>query len=307
MKRTLVIILCCSCLLSTACTNEKTLTEHMAESIKYKRISFDQETLGESLVEHIDSDTIVINNVKAEFPAQIPIYKIKESKFSEEEFAQVKKSVKAAWETAPNGATPPGWEMEGNEIHGFFAYEDEEAFTMTEEELEKIAWETFRKLPFVEGEYEYSGIRGRSITSYVDGRPDVTTRVMVSFFPVLDGLRVIGNDRCDMWFEDTGLVEIHLKRYEYETIGTMDVVPVKEAEAQIKTPDDFVMEEGTGKAQTLRVEGIKLRLVNQHSDGCTILQPLYVFGGVATTKEKEETDFQSRIIAIPESYTYEAK
>ena len=63
---------------------------------------------------------------------------------------------------------------------------------MTEEELEALAWEEFNKIPFLEGEYEYYGIRGEDTISDSEGKH--TTRVLVSFYPVLDGARVIGDN-----------------------------------------------------------------------------------------------------------------
>ena len=55
----------------------------------------------------------------------------------------------------------------------------------------------------------------------------------------------------------------------------------------------------------LQVDNVNLRLVNQYSSGCTILQPMYSFVGTATFDDNSQAEFISRIIAIPESYTYE--
>ena len=85
----------------------------------------------------------------------------------------------------------------------------------------------------------------------------------------------------------------------------MTLVPMEEAEARIKTPDSFTIEANFGKANTLQVDNVNLRLVNQYSSGCTILQPIYSFIGTATFDDNSQAEFISRIIAIPESYTYE--
>ena len=52
---------------------------------KYKRISFDRETLGEELA-HIDESTAVVNNAKETFPTQLPIYEITPHNITQQEF-----------------------------------------------------------------------------------------------------------------------------------------------------------------------------------------------------------------------------
>ena len=78
-----------------------------------------------------------------------------------------------------------------------------------------------------------------------------------------------------------------------------------EAESRIKPPDSFTIEANFGKANTLQVDNVNLRLVNQYSSGCTILQPVYNFVGTAIKEDGSKAEFISRVIAIPESYTYE--
>lgn len=287
MKSKNLVILCALLLLLSGCNT------------KYQRISFDAQYLGEELAAHISEDTTVINKTDTTFAAQLPIYKITEDNITEAQFQQLKQQLQVP-------ESDSGWlglSYEGNRIYGYFSAYDK-TFTMSEEELEALAWRTFEKIPFMEGEYEYSGIRGEDYTTNSKGDKKIN-RVMVSFLRLMDGVRVIGNDRCDMWFDDSGLVEIYIDRFNYTRIGTMDLVPLEDAEARIETPDDFSIEATSGKAHTLQVERVRLSLVNQYSSGCTILQPIYSFVGTATFDDNSQAEFISRIIAIPESYTYE--
>ena len=287
MKSKNLVILCALLLLLSGCNT------------KYQRISFDAQYLGEELAAHISEDTTVINKTDTTFATQLPIYKITKDNITEAQFQQLKQQLQVP-------ESDSGWlglSYEGNRIYGYFSAYDK-TFTMSEEKLEALAWRTFEKIPFMEGEYEYSGIRGEDYTTNSKGDKKIN-RVMVSFLRLVDGVRVIGNDRCDMWFDDSGLVEIYIDRFNYTRIGTMDLVPLEEAEARIEAPDDFSIEATSGKANTLQVERVGLSLVNQYSSGCTILQPIYSFVGTATFDDNSQAEFISRIIAIPESYTYE--
>lgn len=55
----------------------------------------------------------------------------------------------------------------------------------------------------------------------------------------------------------------------------------------------------------LQVERVKLLFVNQFYRGCIILQPIYIFIGTAIDIDGDHVEFHSKVIAIPESYTYE--
>ena len=50
---------------------------------------------------------------------------------------------------------------------------------------------------------------------------------------------------------------------------------------------------------------VMLLLINQHLNGCTILQPVYSFMGNAEDTKGMQSEFNAWVIAIPESYTYE--
>ena len=137
----------------------------------------------------------------------------------------------------------------------------------------------------------------------------IVTRVAVRFNRVLDGVRVAGDDRCDLWFNANGFVEIYAKTYDYKKTGTMDLVSYESAVQRIKNPDSLSVDGSATdqKLQALCAEQVELYFINQNSRGCTILQPIYNFKGTAASAGGKEGEFQSKIIAIPESYTYEKK
>lgn len=274
-----------------------------------KRISFGGATLDDEIV-CVDENTQVINNATDSLPAQLPIYKIKKKNFTQKEFEHIQQNVKVIKTFSDYEQT---WEMEDNVISGDFAPFGLKGgtWTKTEEELEKMAWETFRQIGCLEGEYVYYGIRGGGTHS--SATETVQTEVLVSFYPVLDGIRVIGNSRCNMWFNDGGLVRIDIERYEYRKIGTMKLIPLEDAESRINTPDDFSLYDADGHniydyayAESLNVEQVEFLYINQHRKGSSILQPIYNFKGTAILKrDGSQVRFSSRVIAVPEFYTYD--
>lgn len=235
---------------------------------------------------------------------QLPIYTITERSISQEDYQQMQEKLQLS-------NKPVSLTLEGNVVHYNLAdYTDFNRgyFNMTDEEIEKLAWETFNKIPFMEGEYEYLGIRNTMRVYYSEG--EHVTRVGVSFRRLLDGVRVIGEDSCMLYFDGSGLVEIRIEMYDYKKIGIMDMVSLEDAAARIKTPDSFSVDinsEEVNIADTLQVDRVKLLLVNQYSEGCTILQPVYNFIGTAALEDGTQAEFSSKIIAIPESYTYESE
>ena len=132
----------------------------------------------------------------------------------------------------------------------------------------------------------------------------------VSFRRLIDGVRVIGNDICDLYFDSNGLYDIEIKFYDYEKTGELDMLTLDEAVAKIKEPDAFVLESATnrnfsGAADKLTVERTKLLFVNRYSDGCEILQPVYNLMGTAENTGGS-VEFSARITAVPEKYTHES-
>ncbi len=287
-----IILLCCNLLLLD-----------FNKSTKYQRISFDGETLGEELAHHVNAETVVANKSKDTFSSTFPIYEISYHAITQEDYAQLQ----ADLELPDN----PVWlEIGGNSLYFSLAsYVDSRRgyFTMTDEEAEQRAWEIFNRIPFIDGEYECIGIRDTFTISNSEG--EHIARAGVVFCRVLDGIRVVGNDSCTIYFDGSGLVAISIQLYDYEHIGTMEMVPLNDAVANLKTPDAFTMDTqktGAGSiAETLQIDMVALRFANQYSSGCTILQPVYVFTGTATLKDKSQAEFGAKIIAIPEKYTYE--
>ncbi len=270
---------------------------------KYKRIQFDNgEILGDS-PKYIDEETEVIFTTSKEFPARIPIYHISERKITNEELQKMKQQL-----GIPDSADI---DLDGHELSGYLARVTDTSrgyFTMTDEELEKVAWETFKKIPFMEGEYQYLGIV--STTEISDNTGTHVTRVGVSFRRILDGMRVLGAEHCELSFDDKGLVAFNISLYKYKKLGTMDVVPLDVASAKITDPDRFVFSskgatQPFGVADTMRVDDMILLLMNQYNNGCTILQPVYSFMGDATDSKGDQAEFNVWVIAIPEKYTYE--
>ena len=278
---------------------------------RYRRITLKNPSMGEDSVSYyLNDNTSVYFQSDKEFSAQMPIYEIKRHYISGADFVKMKENLEIkehdrAW-----------WckiELDKNKVTGTIApFNDLErgyyaSLQWSDEELEKHAWEVFRKIPFLEGlesEYSYVGITGRD-TTWKNGS-ETTTRVSVSFLRLVDGVRVIGNDSCVLSFDGSGFVAMNIQMFDYKQIGTMDLVPLEDAQARIKTPDSFSFKSYcSSSTEKLTVDGTDLYLVNQYHRGCTILQPVYNFSGTATLEDGTESRFSSQVIAIPESYTYE--
>lgn len=268
---------------------------------RYLRIHLNNETSEAELGRYVGPDTVVVGNTLKGDRTQLPIYQIKERTITEEEFQQVMERL----EIPENPSHRPEWKLEGNVITGQFAYLMDGLFSKSDEELEEMARKVFEQLDFLGGEYEYYGIINRTGRVDSEGNEKVL-QVGIAFCRVLDGIRIIGGV-CNMWFDDSGLLKINLELYDYEPIGTMDLVPMEEAWARIKTPDRFSIEgdpDCAGPAQTLAVEEVVTVYCNQYYRGCTILQPVFLFKGTATFENGTQAPFTSSVIAIPDSMTY---
>jgi hypothetical protein len=268
---------------------------------RYKRISFSSESLGVDM-QGVTADTVVTYNATETFQSEMPIYKISKHPISETQFDQMEEQL---------GITK--WYL--NKFNGYTVYSRVAPYSdpirgafsklnLTDAELEKLAWETFHKIPFLEGEYEYAGETGY-MSQWTQATGEIVTEVTVSFRRKLDGITVIGNERCEFTFDASGLVEIYIVMHDYKKIGTMDMISLSEAKDRITTPDSFAMDTIWSGVKELNVDRVKLFLVNQYSRGCTILQPMYTFYGMAHLENGEQEEFRSKVIAIPEELTYE--
>lgn len=294
MKRVFVILLCSALLLISGCTK------------KYQRISFDDAFLADNSIPHIEVETNVVNNTSVAFPNKLSIYEITERNIAYQDYEQMLESLKLS----PH---PKHFELDGNRLfYNLASYTDSSRgfFNMTDSKVETLAKEIFALIPFMYGEYECLGIRHTMTRENSQGTH--ITRVGVSFRKLLDDVRVVGEEECVLFFDGSGLVAIDITLFSYKKIGNMDVVDVSSALDKIKEPDDFSVDakniEHLGEAiEALEVNQTKLLFVNQYSRGCQILQPVYNFTGTAIDTNNNEMEFSAKVIAIPESYTYETE
>jgi hypothetical protein len=292
-KRIFALVVCLSVLLLCACNTRKT----------YKRISFNGEALGEQL-SGIKDDTVVTFNSENTFDLNMPIYEIKKRNISEEECQEMIVNLGLEEKSFVE------YKLEENYLHINLAWRtnfDRGYFDMTEEEAVELAWEIFNKIPFMEGEYECIGIRQKYTLR--DNEGSHTTRAGVVFCRLLDGVRVTGNEKCTLYFDGSGLVQISLWMYEYEEIGSMKMVSMEDAIEKLRSPDDLellgVGESLSSAIKEMQYDQVKLRLVNQYTRGCTILQPIYYFEGAGTLEDERQFSCSAKVIAIPEEMTYE--
>ncbi len=288
MKKYIAVILCLFLLSLTGC------------STQYKRISFADEALGDT---YVNENTKIIYTANDSFSEEIPVYKISKRNISNKEFKQMLKQL---------GLTEneSSFELDGNRVSGTLAsYTDTSRgyFDMSDEELEELSWDTFNNLPFIEGTYEYLGIKSTDTIS--SSTETHITRVGVSFRRLIDGVRIIGNELCNLYFDGSGLVEINIELYDYDKIDTIDMISLESASERIKTPDSLSINSEASKQdiamlETMQVEKVNLLYVNQYRDDCEVLQPIYNFTGVATDVNGRQAKFNSIVIAIPEKYTY---
>lgn len=307
MKKMLAYSLIIALILLSACSSGG----------QYKRISLSSEMMGDKL--NIMQTTLV-NSTKVECTAQesysdkMPVYEISPRTISREEFQIMADFLEIEGEIidtdnsfklySDNGCLLL---KDGNILSFWTTDKISEAMTQTDEELETQAKAIFDTLPLIEGEYEYLGVTSEQ-TVYANDENYIESK-RVSFRRLIDGVRVIGNDICDLYFNSRGLYDIEIKFYDYEKTGELDMLSLDDAVDKVKTPDAFVLYSDTnrnfsGAADKLKIERTKLLFVNQYSNGCEILQPVFNLIGTAEN-EGGSVKFSSRIIAIPERYTHE--
>ena len=307
MKKMLAYSLIIALILLSACSSGG----------QYKRISLSSEMMGDKL--NIMQTTLV-NSTKVECTAQesysdkMPVYEISPRTISREEFQIMADFLEIEGEIidtdnsfklySDNGCLLL---KDGNILSFWTTDKISEAMTQTDEELETQAKAIFDTLPLIEGEYEYLGVTSEQ-TVYANDENYIESK-RVSFRRLIDGVRVIGNDICDLYFNSRGLYDIEIKFYDYEKTGELDMLSLDDAVDKVKTPDAFVLYSDTnrnfsGAADKLKIERTKLLFVNQYSNGCEILQPVFNLTGTAENKGGS-VEFAARIIAIPEKYTHE--
>ena len=307
MKKMLAYSLIIALLLLSACSSGG----------QYKRISLSSEMLGDKLD---IMQTTLVNSTKVECTAQesysdkMPVYEISPRTISREEFQIMADFLEIEGEIidTDNGfklcSDTDSLFLEDGNILSFWTTDTIAGpMTQTDEELETQAKAIFDTLPLIEGEYEYLGVTSEQ-TVYANDENYIESK-RVSFRRLIDGVRVIGNDICDLYFNSRGLYDIEIKFYDYEKTGELDMLSLDDAVDKVKTPDAFVLYSDTnrnfsGAADKLKIERTKLLFVNQYSNGCEILQPVFNLTGTAEN-EGGSVEFAARIIAIPERYTHE--
>lgn len=289
-KRVLAVFLCCVIVALCGCTGS---------AGKYKRIKFEKGCVECGGTNELPEDTVIINDVQKDFPDRLPIYKIVERSISDHDLQRIMNSLEIPadlYELDHQGNRVSIWlDPIGDTTEGFYEMEDDQALD--------LAGSLFEKIPFMEGEYVCSGIHETMHQIDKEGRHVV--EASASFYRVLNGMRVTGEPACTLTFNGGGLARVTIELYDYQEKGTMELVPYGDARARMKKSDDFSLSGVSGKVDALKVEQVELRLINQYSRGCEILQPVYRFEGTATMEDSTEKAFTMMIIAIPEEMTYE--
>lgn len=296
-----VALLLCALMILSGCTQ------------RYKRISLSPngEEHGEEDISSLYKDAEVVDLMSERFaPKTLPVYEISMEPYTDEEIKQLDEIFH-----------PIGLDVDGNNV--WITLEgaaDIEEFPLSDKELEEKAWEYFNMIPGLDAkDFEFHLNGGAVVTNYQDKR--YISQRTVRFYRVLDGFRIDRSEGYAMTFNDDGeLKYIHMIRYSYKkTDKTIELIPETEAFERIKNPDKFAfrekdyLDEGMSvndrnHAQQLEVNDFDIEYVNAFYDqGCTILQPVYVYTGRALGNEEESeanTNFVSWIIAISEKCTY---
>ena len=262
----------------------------------YKKISFSAESLGEALQDHITENTSVIGSREYNAPQSIPMYSISERVLSDDEYNLILSALRVKEDDPAVYIT-----RKGNSLLARLHQTDEkEKYSFSDEETLKMATDVFDRLPVISDEYECLGVKSYHTVS--DSAGERVISVGVSFRRLIEGIRVVGNDVIYLYFDNYGLSEVHIELYDYKkTNDKIDLKPFDSAYARVKSPDSFNLREeneSIGEIDTLNVEKIMLLMVNQYSNGCTVLQPVYSFSGTATDVKGECASFISVIIAV---------
>ncbi len=280
----------------------------------FKRIDLSAEVLGDA-DETINFFTKIKSNVIDTFATTIPIYEITPRTITDEEFYQFADYFGMQGEATEYDDTLHLSEKEqtvllreeSNRLSYWTSY-DEKPITKTDDELIEQAKEIFHSLPIIDGEYECLGVLSEQTVEHGLSGTKMTVVKRIGFRKLIDGTRIIGNDRCDLYFSEDGLTDIELELYNYTKVGEIPMLSLDDAIDKIKKADAFSVDtDGTtfsGIADKLTVERVKLLYVNQYSSGCTILQPVFNLMGTAEN-DTGKAEFSAKIIAIPKKYTYE--
>lgn len=319
LQRTFIttIILCLVCF--SACSSD----EYTGE--KYKRIFVDGLPSEEAY--QILKDAEVEDKTNEDFGDTIPLYRIVPKAISEDDFKSFLTSMGHGTEqvntTNENGVEEYKCHINTDKISllAYFTYEEskrsylsysynyvgevDKPLDATDEEIEAVAKSAFEKLSFLDGEYVYSGIGSVQTVSGTKGSFVVRKRAI--FARVVDGVKMV-NGAVSIYIDAYGVSGINAFVYDYEKIGDFEMMSTEDAIAKVKAPDGFQIDDEDGKEllsniDRMVLEEVRLRYVNLFNEGCTVLQPAYNIVGTLYSGE-DSVGFSSKIIAIPEKYTY---
>ena len=290
-----------------------TLWMYRSSQAIYKRIDISAPTAAGELTElekTIGRGTDTELKAEDTFMETMPIYEISPRSITKKEFLELAAHFGVTGEPVLFGSN---WILENENVRLRWNEHEikctwnvlEKKFTKTDEEVIEEAKRIFDALPLIEGEYECLGIGSTQTITYRNESFVSTQRVC--FRRLVDGVRVIGSDLVDIYMREDGVADIYMYFYDYTKTGELPMLSLEDAFDRVKDPDAFSLKsEGTGfsgEADLLTVERVKLLFVNQYSNGCTILQPVFNLMGTAEN-ETGKAEFSSKVIAIPEKYTY---
>ena len=115
-----------------------------------------------------------------------------------------------------------------------------------------------------------------------------------------------------MWYAAEGLISLEISLYDYEKTGeSLPMLTLADALKQATEPEDtdaFELPDAkalTSPATLLEFDEVTLLYYNQWSNGCDILQPVFVLKGYAKNGQ-EKVKLTFRVIAIAQRYTFES-
>lgn len=319
MKKVLLLLLLC-CILLYGCSN----------TVKYKRLDLSITPLdGEAgiLVEGADNvvnhSTKVMSVLTDSFATTMPVYEITPRQITDAEMSQFAEHFNVTGEfikhaSSANIRSDSGTVIvsEGKELTYYnHVNESQDPMTQSDDKIVEQAMKLFAELPLIEGEYECLGVLStqtqqdytRVGDDYIVGEEYIVSK-RVAFRKVIDGTRVLGEEICNLYFSAKGLNTIRMELYNYTKVGEIPMLSLQDAIDKIEDSDAFSVDADettfSGVADKLTVERVKLLYVNQYSEGCTILQPVFNLMGTAENNSGT-AEFSAKIIAIPEKYTYE--
>ena len=175
-----------------------------------------------------------------------------------------------------------------------------------DETLIRKTEELLKALPTVGEAYVCTDLRAG-----VQGGPGIPIKSLV-MNRVVDGLPVSDEDRCVVYYAAEGLISLKISLYDYEKTGeSLPMLTLADALKQATDPEDpdaFDLHDAqalTSPADVLEFDKVTLLYYNQWSNGCDILQPVFVLEGYAKNGQ-EKVKLTFRVIAIAQRFTFES-